>query len=80
MGANKKAKKDLAPVRNPKLKRQPKNHAIKYGSQRGAIDGKMNLVCSKGHKWYAPRPDFFVGRHCLHKGDGSTCMEMLALK
>jgi hypothetical protein len=28
------------------------------------IRHKLNLACEKGHRWYAPNPDAWVGRTC----------------
>lgn len=47
------------------------------------IRAKLNLVCSKGHRHYAPEPEVFVGRGCFYpteKGDTrKKCQEPLRL-
>lgn len=43
---------------------------------------KCNLVCSVGHKWFAPEPAVFIDRVCGYKyidedGKKTTCRKRL---
>lgn len=66
--AKEKPVKKSGKIRRGTIPRQVKSH-----SETSILEGKFNLGCNAGHRWFSPTPDEWLGHKCYYPSGKKEC-------
>lgn len=66
--ANEKPVKKSARIKGSTILKQVKSH-----SETSVLEGKFNLGCNAGHRWFSPTPDEWLGHKCYYPSGAKEC-------